>query len=122
MKLISTNEKVFNWLGILNIEKNPSKQEKIRQIMSSVGIIVYEICTMMSSVAFIYKNISTNLEVCLFGVLQVVGSVGLTYMITSALIQRSKIAVMFQILSNLNSESKNLKFFNIDFSFLFFKF
>lgn len=111
MKLISTNEKVFNWLGILNIEKNPSKGEKVRQIMSSVGIVVYQLCAMTSSVAFIYKNISTNVEVCLFGVLQVLGCVGLIYMMISALIQRNKIATMFQILSNLDSESKNSRFF-----------
>lgn len=107
MKPLSTNKKVLNLLGILKIDENANKREKILQITTSVGMIMFELFILISSVVFIYKNVSTNLEVCLYAIFQTVGCTGQIYMMISALIQRSKIAEMFKTLSNLYSESKN---------------
>lgn len=101
MKPLSSNQKVFTWLGILNIDENASKLKKILQIMSSVGLIIFESCLLISSGAFIYINASTDLEVCLYAIFQIFALTGLIYMVISALIQRNKIAAMFQTLLNI---------------------
>lgn len=108
MKPLPTNQKMLACMCILPADENSSKRERILNVASTLALIVVELCIFISSGAFIMKNVSTDLEVSLYGVFQVVASFGLTYMMISGIIFRRKIAAMIQTLSNLYDESKNM--------------
>lgn len=108
MKPLPTNQKMLAWMCILPADENAGKYEKILNVVSTVALIVVELCIFISSGAFILQNASTDLEVSLYGVFQVIASFGLTYMMISGLIFNRKVAAMIQTLSHLYDESKKI--------------
>lgn len=109
MEPLSSNQKILTWLCILPSNKIESKSEKLAHIAFITSLIVLEFCVFTSCSAFVLQNASTDLGAALYGLLQAAASFGISYMLISGLLlSRQKIAAMFQNLSNLYNESKNL--------------
>lgn len=108
MEPLATTRKALQWLCILPADENASIREKIIHVACSTGLIVIEISFVASSGAFVWENVSTNLEEALHGVFQITASIGLNYMLISGIVYQRKIAAMFQTLSNLYEESKEV--------------
>lgn len=106
MKPLSTNRGMLSWLCILPANENASKCENILHIAFTVALIALEMSIFISSGAFILENASTDLQVSLHAVFQIIAAIGLTYMMISGLIFRRKVAAMIQTLSNFYNKSK----------------
>lgn len=88
MQPLTTNRKVLVWLCILPAEENTHKYMKLIYILVSVSLITTSITGCISSLAFIYKYASANLEDSLYALFQVCANVSNLNMILNAFMMR----------------------------------
>lgn len=101
MDPLKTNQRVFRWLCICPAFENDSKRQKILYIIYSVCSIASVIGLFIASSLFVLKNITTDLELAIFGVHPSIEPMNLLYMYTVAIILRHKVLDIFRSLSKI---------------------
>lgn len=115
---LATIRKVLKWLCILPAREATSKHKKLIYIVFSVSILTISICGFTSSLIFIVKYFSTNLEDCLYALFQVSGNISNLYMVLIAFILRHRIAALFERLWEIyDASKKSMDIFNECFYF-----
>lgn len=106
MEPMATARKVLTWLCIVPADEETTKFKKLIYIACTSALMVSTICGFLTSSAFIIKFMSTNLEDCLYALIQICATVGDTYMMLVAFILRHKIAALFDRLAAIYRASK----------------
>lgn len=112
MKPLVTNRKVLTWIGILPAAERTNKFRKLIYITFYFALTSSSGFALFTSLTFMLKYMSTNLEDCLYALFQVAADMNLVYMMVIALILRRKIAALFDRLTEIyNERKKSMKLF-----------
>lgn len=105
MKPLLTNQKVLTWLCICPADETTRKWQKFIYIGISFAIIAMKMSVVVSSMIFLLKNLSSDLNAALFAFLQIVGMSGMIYTFITGLLIRLKIRDSIQSLVEIYEKS-----------------
>lgn len=108
MEPLPTTKQVFTWLCIYCDNGNISPSEKFAHIICTFNVFAFNACISLASVAFIVKNISSDLENSLTAVFQIAVFSGVLYVITAAVLLRHRITALFGGLQTIYDESSTV--------------
>lgn len=106
MKPLATNRRVLTWFCVCPFDRNTSVQKKTFFAILSSALFIIGITKLVSSIIFFAKNISIDLEGCLYAVFQVAAYSGLLYSWMIAFILRKKIEHALETLEAICEESR----------------
>lgn len=73
MKVLETNQRVLTWLNAMTASQNESKWKRLAYFAFSLSALFANVMSSLSSVAFVWKHLSTDLEGSVFAILQFCG-------------------------------------------------
>lgn len=107
MKSLKTCRGVLTWLYLCPSDKlNESMGEKEMHIIFGSSIFLANFLNVIVSAAFFVKYISTDLEECLYSLFEIVGFLGMVYVILIAFSLRNKIFAIFESLDTIYDKCK----------------
>lgn len=107
MKPLVTQQQVLTWLCIYPADKSTSKWLKRAYVIFSVAVVVANSLGLITSVAYVYKFISIDLESSLCSILQIVATLSTSYAYILFFTFRHKIVAFFINLSDIYKQRAN---------------
>lgn len=111
MKPLVTDQRVLTWLCLLPPKGNISKGRKRLFILLVLGIIIANLTVFSSSLMYVIKYASIDLQETLVGLCQTIGVIPMTNSIGIAFMLRHKIPPVFEKLSEIYDKCMNLYFY-----------
>lgn len=106
MKPLKTCQRVLMWLSGVPPDESDSKGEKTQYILLTLIIITSHLLAAISGSAFIYRNISIDLEETLYSLFHTIGSWSTLYQCIATIVLRRKLNAIFTSLAKIYSESE----------------
>lgn len=110
MKPLETNQRVLTWLCGVRPNESDKNGKNISHIILTLSIILVHLLAVISSVVFIYRNVSVNLEETLFSLLYNVGNSSALYQSVAIILLKDKLTEIFERLSKVYDKSKKKHF------------
>lgn len=106
MNPLEMNQRVLTWVCGLPSNESTDKWKKIARIVFTFSVIIGYVCSLAASTAFIYKNVSIDLEESLFSLFHNFGAANMLYLSIATVIFCRELANIFEGLSIIYKESK----------------
>lgn len=106
MKVLALNHQVFVLLWIFPSPDNKSILFKIRNIIFGLMALISVMTPFVTSIAYVFKYVSVDLENSLYALFQIAGYGCQIYLIIIGFILWSKFSRMFPILQQIYDDSK----------------
>ena len=100
-----TNRRVLTWLCVYPSERTTTKSQQLAYLAFSFIVFTGILSSLIASVAFFIKHVSTDLEVALYAVSQIAAAASILYAILMTYFQRRGIATIFQQLAAIYERS-----------------
>lgn len=107
MKPLARSQRILRWFSVYPINKKPSELQRILTIFSTMLIWFGNLCPLTASAFFFLKYFSTDFELSLYALFQVVALCGSTNALFVIFIQQRKIIKSFENLAEIYDKSKN---------------
>lgn len=108
MKPLAIAQQILMWLCVLPFHSDTSSRVKVFSITFTIVAVVSQVCAFAATVAFSLKFMSIDLEQSLFANSLGVTFLSMIYIVVVLLFLRSKIPGIFEELSQIYTESKNV--------------
>lgn len=105
-KALATNHRLLVWLCVCPPDESTNCGRRPLRFIFPFTVCTFICCTMLSSVAFIVKFISTDFEACLYGLFQIAANTAIWNVIIVAVIHRQRIGAIVTKLSDIYVASK----------------
>lgn len=106
MRPLATNQRVLVWFCVYRFDDEPNFREKIFSILFTLITWIENLCGILATTVFLWKNVSIEIEVYLFAIFQLFALLSMTNICAIILISRQKIANLFKSLSEIYETSK----------------
>lgn len=106
MEILSTTKRIMTWLCMYPANKLSSSRDKILYKVCGVTIFVINSCSLAVCIAFIWKNVATDLLASLFAFLGAVTFGSSLYAIPIAIFHRYQAHAIFEQLAAIYENSK----------------
>lgn len=111
MEPLMTNKKVLMWLSVYPFADGASKWKKKLSILLAFYVFISQICSVVASVAFFLKFMSTDLERSLYAIFQVFACSSAAYGVGFAVVMSHEITNTIDKLSEIYKMCKSSIFF-----------
>lgn len=107
MKPLAASQQMLTWFCVLPVSKSTIWWRQLLYIIFTGAIFIGHCCSIVSSVAYFIKFISTDLEEALYALFQIVSSASMAYVMIVTPFLRHNIRTLFENLHEIYMESKS---------------
>lgn len=106
MKPLSTCQRIFGYISVIQIEKDTSKSKKVLSKAFLVGTIGFDLIVMIGSILYFLRFVLIDLETSLSAIFQIAGSLGLLNSLIVTFFTGHKLLTIIKNLEKIYKSSK----------------
>lgn len=107
MKPMNLSYRILVWLYICPSENSTSRWTKLFRLGISIVLAIIFALLFIGSAVFCQQNVYTNLEIALFGILQMISAAALIHLFFTAHVLRHEFIYIFRSLQQIYDQGKS---------------
>lgn len=117
MKAFATHQLVFNWMSILPVANETALWKRILMNIFAITVTLFEVLGLLTSVVFVEKFASIDLEGSVKTVFQIAAYANVTYVLFVAFLSRKKMSKLINKFQRIYETSESFLCTKQEFAF-----